>query len=116
MTKVSLLPLQKQPGCPILRVFCEGWDPRNKIPNIITHAGIIEKVRAFGRGALWIPPFAKNAKDGAPGPLLQRKTVGASAHRMDLLIRITTLESGTNINFVIPTGAERRGSAFYLSP
>jgi hypothetical protein len=28
---------------------------------------------------------------------------------MDLLIRITTLESGTNINFVIPTEVE--GSA-----
>jgi len=43
-------------GCPILRAFCERWDttalPRDHSP---AHSAI--------------PPFAKSAKDGAPGHL-----------------------------------------------
>jgi hypothetical protein len=40
-------------GCPILCALCKGWDTRRSI-----------EIRG-------IPPFAKNAKDGAPGDLLR---------------------------------------------
>jgi hypothetical protein len=43
-------------GCPILRALSEGWD--QQVPFEIPS------------GAPLFPPFAKNAKDGAPGHLL----------------------------------------------
>ena len=60
LSKTVFLALPQRIGCPILRVFCEGWDK--------------EKLR--GKGLVessGIPPFAKSAKDGATDPLWQGK-------------------------------------------
>ena len=55
------LALPQRIGCPILRVFCEGWDATAPRP------------RPFPPRLLLIPPFAESAKDGAPDPLWQGK-------------------------------------------
>jgi hypothetical protein len=55
-------------GCPILRAFCERWDTTAVDVRFSNPIGMPVEIRG-------IPPFAKSAKDGAPGAWLLGKSV-----------------------------------------
>ena len=87
-------------GCPILCVLCKGWDTRSPV-----------------RG---IPPFAKSAKDGAPGDLLRFlprtrnapfhiPRVGNAGGRLyeQLLCTKTMTQETSNLHFGKPTHPAR---------